>query len=112
MESSDLTDQDRAAIKVIELAKALVLADNHFLSAAVGRLRMVPGRFLMPMATNGFELGVDSAQVCNMFLNTKEPPKHDFLHSVLHCVFLHPYIGPTIGRRLSLYRTNLGSLNS
>ena len=100
MESSDLTDQDRAAIKVIKLAKALVLADNHFLSAAVGRLRMVPGRFLMPMATNGFELGVDSAQVCNMFLNTKEPPKHDFLHSVLHCVFLHPYIGPTIGRRL------------
>ena len=54
----------------------------------------------MPMATNGFELGVDSAQVCNMFLNTKEPPKHDFLHSVLHCVFLHPYVGPTIDRRL------------
>ncbi len=61
---------------------------------------MVPGRFLMPMATNGFELGIDSAQVCSMFLNAKEPPKHDFLHSVLHCVFLHPYVGPMIDGRL------------
>lgn len=100
MVSSYLTDRDRAAVKVIELAKALVLADNHFLSAAVGRLRMVPGRFFRPMATNGFELGIDSAQVCNMFLKTKEPPKHDFLHSVLHCVFLHPYVGPMVDKRL------------
>lgn len=98
--SSYLTDRDRAAVKVIDLAKALVLADNHFLSAAVGRLRTVPGYFFRPMATNGFELGIDSAQVCNMFLKTKEPPKHDFLHAVLHCVFLHPCMGPMVDRRL------------
>lgn len=87
-------------MKVVELAKALVLADNHFLSAAVGRLQVRPGRFLMSMATNGFELGIDSAMVCDMFLNSKEPPKHDFLHTVLHCVLLHPYVGPAIDRRL------------
>ena len=100
MDYAELTDRDRAALKVVELAKALVLADNHFLSTAVDRLRIRPGRFLMLMATNGFELGIDSSMVCDMFLTTKEPSKHDFLHVVLHYVFLRPYVGAAIDRRL------------
>ena len=95
-----LTDRERAALKVVELAKALVLADNHFLSAAVGRLRIVCMPLPMPMATNGFELAIDSQRICDGFLREREAPKHDFMHSVMHCVFLHPYVGASIDRRL------------
>ena len=35
-----LTDKERVAFKVVDLAKAQALADNHFLSAAVGRLKV------------------------------------------------------------------------
>ena len=34
MPSSVITDKQRAALKVVDLAKALALADNHFLSVA------------------------------------------------------------------------------
>lgn len=100
MVQPNLTDRDRFAMKVVELAKAIVLADCPFLSSAVGRLRVVPGRYRMPMATDGFKLGVDSSRVCGMFMSEEEPPKHDLLHSVLHCVFLHPYAGSSIDERL------------
>ncbi len=95
-----LTDRERAALKVVELAKALALADNHFLSAAVGRLRIVCAPLLMPMATNGAELAIDPQRICDGFLREREAPKHDFMHSVMHCVFLHPYVGESIDRRL------------
>ena len=95
-----LTDRERAALKVVELAKALALADNHFLSAAVGRLRIVCMPLLMPMATNGTELAIDPQRICDGFLRDREAPKHDFMHSVMHCVFLHPYVGASIDRRL------------
>ncbi|WP_248922874.1 VWA-like domain-containing protein [Olsenella intestinalis] len=95
-----LTDRERAALKVVELAKALALADNHFLSAAVGRLRIVCMPLLMPMATNGTELAIDPQRICDGFVRDREAPKHDFMHSVMHCVFLHPYVGASIDRRL------------
>ena len=95
-----LTDRERAALKVVELAKALALADNHFLSAAVGRLRLTCAPLLMPMATNGYELCIDPQRICDGFVREREAPKHDFMHSVMHCVFLHPYVGSSIDRRL------------
>ena len=95
-----LTDRERAALKVVELAKALALADNHFLSAAVGRLRIVCMPLPMPMATNGTELAIDPQRICDGFLREREAPKHDFMHSVMHCVFLHPFVGASIDWRL------------
>ena len=97
--TTTLTDRDRLALRAVDLAKALILADNHFLSAAIGRMKIVPGSFAMPFATNGFELGVNSELVCDGFVASKEPPKHDLLHTILHCVFLHPYVGLTINKR-------------
>lgn len=95
-----LTDRERAALKVVELAKALALADNHFLSAAVGRLRIVCMPLPMPMATNGTELAIDPQRICDGFLREREAPKHDLMHSVMHCVFLHPFVGAGIDWRL------------
>ena len=100
MSAQLLTDRERAALKVVELAKALALADNHFLSAAVGRLRLTCCPLLMPMATDGYELFVDPQRVCDGFVREREAPKHDLMHSVMHCVFLHPYVGSAIDRRL------------
>lgn len=93
-------DRERLALKVIDLAKALALADNHFLSAAVGRLQVVCGDLSLPMATNGTDLVIDPKKVCDVFLRERTAPKHDLLHSVMHCLFLHPYVGTTIDRHI------------
>ena len=100
MKSSVLTDKERAALKVVDLAKAVALADNHFLSAAIGRLKVETGAFAQPFATDGASLGVNADLLCTQFMTEREAPKHDLMHSVLHCVFLHPYIAPSIDARL------------
>ncbi len=100
MTKSGLTKRERVAIKVVELARARILVENPFLAGAIGRLRLVSGKLSMPLATNGRDLGVDPARMCDAFLRTKEPPTHDFLHAVLHCVFLHPYMGDSVEREL------------
>ena len=96
----EFAERDRLAAKVVDLARALVLADNHFLSAAIGRLSPMPGNFAMPFATDGSSLGIDSDKVLEAFAHVEEPPQRDFLHTVLHCVFLHPFVGANVDGRL------------
>lgn len=95
-----MTELDAAAFKVVDLAKALALADNHFLSAAVGRLKVLPIQVSKPFATDGFVLGINPFLICQQFKREKSAPKHDLIHAVLHCVFLHPYISSDIDQRL------------
>ena len=99
MTSRRLTDKERVAFKVVDLAKAQALADNHFLSAAVGRLKVEPSFFLQPFSTDGRSLFINADMLCAQFRMQQHAPKHDLIHAVLHCVFLHPYISPNIDRR-------------
>ena len=115
---------DALARQAIDLAKALILSDNHFLSAAVGRLEMTPvyaaedggegagscghhghGHEGGPLgeatlAVDGERLYYDARGILRAFAISKEAPKHDLLHAVMHCVFLHPYVGATINQPL------------
>ncbi len=100
MLDAGMTKLDAAALKVIDLAKALVLADNHFLSAAIGRLKTTPGDAARPFSTDGHSLIFNAGLLCDQFKQVKKAPRHDLLHTVLHCVFLHPYVGPEINERL------------
>lgn len=92
-------DTDAVACKIINLAKATALADNHFLAAAIGRLKLEPGAFARPLATDGEILGVNSQKLCQQFKQERAVPKHDLMHSVLHCIFLHPFVSSSIHRR-------------
>lgn len=93
-------EKEALACKVVELAKALALADNPFLSSAVGRLKLECGRYATAFATDGAKLGINADIVCARFLEEDEPPMLDFLHSLLHCIFLHPYVDPSVDRAL------------
>ncbi len=153
-----ISDRDRTnalARQAIDLAKALILSDNHFLSAAVGRLEMTPveaggscdGNCSIcekgyasheggcgsdhahvlahaqagthahahaathghasggplgqaAFAVDGVRLHFDAQAVLRGYLSAKEAPKHDLLHAVMHCVFLHPYVGVAIKQPL------------
>ena len=157
----DWDKADVLARQVIDLAKATVLSENHFLSAAVGRLEMVPvgdaetgapasegstqGEALATgeessagaacgvagavgeagrcgnerggggsaqvsaqgetpvrdaFAVDGRFLYYDTAAVLQDYRASKKAPAHDLLHAVMHCVFLHPYVGAAINQPL------------
>ena len=89
------SEKEQVALRAVELAKALILAENHFLSAAVGRLVVAPLSSACAFSTDGYVLGVDADRVCQAFKETKHVPKEDLLHAVIHCLFLHPYAGET-----------------
>ncbi|MDD6785315.1 MAG: VWA-like domain-containing protein [Eggerthellales bacterium] len=82
------------------MAKAIILADNHFLSAAVGRLQVVPAVLPAPFSTDGYSLAFSPDNLFDQFKREQKAPKHDLLHTVLHCVFVHPYVAPDVNQRL------------
>ncbi len=89
------------AHKVLDLTKATLLADNHFLAPAVGRLEVLEAIGLTrPLATDGYALYLDANQMLDDFNHKGTVSAHDLMHSVAHCIFLHPYVGPTVEHAL------------
>lgn len=89
------------ARKVLDLTKATLLADNHFLAPAVGRLEVLEAIGLAgPLATDGYALYLDANRMLDDFSRKGTVSAHDLMHSVAHCIFLHPYVGPTVERTL------------
>lgn len=87
------------AAQVVDLARARVLSKNHFLSAAVGRLGLEAAVLGEQFVTDGYKLYFDPSRVISSFKAAGDPPEHDLLHSVVHCLFLHPFVGPSVNRR-------------
>ena len=89
------------AHKVLDLTKATLLADNHFLAPAVGRLEVLEAIGLArPLATDGHALYLDANRMLDDFSRKGTVSAHDLMHTVAHCIFLHPYVGPTVERAL------------
>lgn len=89
------------ARKVLDLTKATLLADNHFLAPAVGRLEVLEAFGLArPLATDGYALYLDANQMLDDFNRKGTVSAHDLMHTVAHCIFLHPYVGPAVERML------------
>lgn len=98
--------RDELALRIINLAKAEILLENPFLAEVLGRLTNEPtsldgasvqSKELRQFSVNGETLGFDSGAVIVHFrMSGGKSPKHDLLHSALHCVFLHPFVGASI----------------
>ena len=98
--------RDELALQIINLAKAEILLENPFLAEVLGRLTNEPtsldrasvqSKELRQFSVNGETLGFDSGAVIAHFRRSGgKSPKHDLLHSALHCVFLHPFVGASI----------------
>ena len=97
---NEATEKDLLALEVMNLAKASILVDNHFLAGAIGRLIPQSRVLFRPLATDGFLLYFDSNRLLRAFRDGAMPPTHDMLHSVAHCLFLHPYVGSAVDRNL------------
>lgn len=95
-----LTDAEQLALKVVELAREQLLAEHPFLAPSLGRLRLWPGTYARSYVCDGQVLGYDAIRVLNDIKTSRELPTWDVMHCVLHCLFVHPYVGPTVNRRL------------
>lgn len=90
-------ERGRLARKVIALARGEVMADHQFLSGAVGLLEVRLCRQDRKFSTDGITLWADPDLVLADFLRTRQPPTHDLVHVLLHCLLLHPFEGQEEG---------------
>lgn len=88
-----LTERQQLAIEVLQLAKDQLLASNPYLAPAASLLPFAPSPVELSTfaGTDAKAFYFDADQVLTHFAATREAPLHDYTHTLLHCLFLHPF---------------------
>lgn len=94
--NAQLSERQELAVEVLRLAKDGLLVLNPFLAPAASLLPFVPSPdALSPLSgtdAKAFYFNADHVLAC--FAATHEAPVHDYAHTLLHCLFLHPFANP------------------
>lgn len=89
--------QDELAREVLTLSRNTLLVDLRFLDMALSQFKLVPID-TSTLMTDGKHFFYHPRHVLETYISGKEIPVRDYLHIVLHCVFQHMYIAPTLER--------------
>lgn len=90
-----LTQQEWVASmarRAMELIRSELYLNLKYLNAALGALTPVPAEDLHNFATDGGSLCYDPAWVLSLYRSNRRYLPRAYLHSVLHCVFRHPWL--------------------
>lgn len=94
--NAQLSERQKLAVEVLRLAKDRLLVSSPFLAPAASLLPFVPSPdALSPLSgtdAKAFYFNADHVLAC--FAATHEAPMHDYVHTLLHCLFLHPFANP------------------
>lgn len=99
MEHRDETIE-QLALDTLTLARNTLLVNLRFLDMALNlpKYTSVPG--IRAIATDGKHLFYDPRFVLSRFKKERGRVARDYLHTVLHCVFRHMFVGDGVNRRL------------
>ena len=81
----------RLAEDVLKLARNTLLVNLRFLDVALSRFELLPVNE-PDFATDGETLLYDPTYVLKRYKDEKTATVHDYLHTVMHCVFRHMYV--------------------
>lgn len=88
---------NRLALDVLILSRNTLLVNLRFLDMALSRLNYHPIED-DTLLTDGQHLLYDPKYVLRRYKTAKEIPVRDYLHVVMHCVFRHMFMNPTLNR--------------
>lgn len=88
---------NKLARDVLILSRNTLLVNLRFLDSALSQFEFVPYDGA-PLATEGKHLCYNSIEVLKRYKSEKEVSVRDYLHLVMHCVFRHMFMNPTIDR--------------
>lgn len=99
MEEKQLNKAEKLAEEVLILSRNTLLVNLRFLDAALSQFEMKPvGE--SSMLTDGHFLLYNPKHVLSNFKHQKETVVRDYLHIVMHCVYRHMFMDPTLDRPL------------
>ncbi|WP_051353746.1 vWA domain-containing protein [Atopobium fossor] len=87
------------ALRIMQLTQETLVAHNHFLAGSIALLRLEVQKQSQSFSTNGSTLFIDAHQVISAYLDEQQPPVHDYVHVLAHCLFLHPFVGTRVQRK-------------
>jgi len=85
------------ALEVLKLSRNTLLVNLRFLDAALSQFEMVPIEETS-LLTDGRHILYNPHHILENYKLGKEIPVRDYLHMVMHCVFRHMYMDPTLER--------------
>ena len=90
---------DKLALDVINLSRNTLLVNLRFLDMALSRFQYFTCNESTYL-TNGEFLLFNPQHVLKSYKDESEAPVRDYLHIVMHCVFRHMFMNPTLNRPL------------
>lgn len=99
MEAKRLTKAEKLALEVLILSRNTLLVNLRFLDAALSQFEMKPIEE-SSMMTDGHFLLYNTKHILSNFKHQKETVVRDYLHIVMHCVYRHMFMDPTLDRPL------------
>lgn len=99
MKNNKLSKAENLAQEVLILSRNTLLVNLRFLDAALSQFEMCPIEE-SSMLTDGHFLLYNPMHVLSNFKYQKETVVRDYLHIVLHCVYRHMFMDPTLDRPL------------
>jgi predicted metal-dependent peptidase len=88
---------NKLAHDVLILSRNTLLVNLRFLDMALSQFELIPIAE-STLLTDGKHILYNPKHVLGSYKNAKEIPVRDYLHMVMHCVFKHMYMDPTLNR--------------
>lgn len=88
---------NQLAKDILILSRNTLLVNLRFLDAALSRLELFPVD-RSTLLTDGAYILFNPRHVLQSYKLAKESPVRDYLHMVMHCVFRHMFMDPTLNR--------------
>ena len=88
---------DELAKEILTLARNTLLVNLRFLDAALSQFEFFPIEE-STLLTDGKHILYNPRHILENYKTAKEIPVRDYLHMVMHCVFKHMYMDPSLNR--------------
>lgn len=88
---------NKLARDVLILSRNTLLVNLRFLDAALSQFELFPIED-STLLTDGRHILYNPRHILESYKTAKEIPVRDYLHIVMHCVFKHMYMDPTLNR--------------
>lgn len=87
---------DKLARDVLILSRNTLLVNLRFLDSALSQFKLVS--YDGSLATEGRHICYNPIEILKRYKNEKEVSVRDYLHLVMHCIFRHMFMNPSIDR--------------
>lgn len=97
MYSENYEKLNKLALDILRLSRNTLLVNLRFLDMALSQLQFMPTE-VPCLATNGKYLIYNPTYLLKSYKCEKEAPVRDYLHIIMHCIFRHMFLSPTLKR--------------